>query len=303
MSASTEYGDHETVLYKPLKLNGFSGEYYGGLRYLSLASNSFEEQYREFYERVKQAIGKRFLPIYRMADGEFSFLVGWRPPALGLKGGIDRRLYWWARSNRSKLGWKSVTTCWGEKYTGWSGIKAHRIMRDGLTWISRAGILAAYFAKREDRWGEEYVDPVRRWLRNNSIIIHSLNYVPFYFVYALHGGKSPRKLMRGTRVLVVTSANKVKRRKLAHGILKETKADDVQFLNISHEKSMFDVIDADEHAGKVDIALVGAGIGAINILRQLEPLGIPAIDAGIALECFADPQKRSTRPFLQAKSI
>jgi hypothetical protein len=61
---------------------------------------------------------------------------------------------------------------------------------------------------------------------------------------------------------------------------------------------MFDDIDVAPFAGRVDLALVAAGIGSANVLMQLEPLAVPSIDTGITIECLIDPGKRLERPFL-----
>src|SRR5262249_20749194 len=72
----------------------------------------------------------------------------------------------------------------------------------------------------------------------------------------------------------------------------------VSFLPISKSGAMFDTV-ALGNVDKPDIALVAGGIGSINIIKQLEPLQIPAIDCGITIECFIDPQRRRERPFLE----
>src|SRR5262249_44812554 len=72
----------------------------------------------------------------------------------------------------------------------------------------------------------------------------------------------------------------------------------VQFINISPHKSMFDLIDLSHVRLPVDLALVAAGIGAVNILQQLEELSVPCIDSGISMECLINAQYRMQRPFL-----
>ena len=41
--------------------------------------------------------------------------------------------------------------------------------------------------------------------------------------------------------------------------------------------------------GKVDLVLVGAGVGKVNVLPQLEVLAVPCLDAGYLFEVWADP--------------
>ena len=49
---------------------------------------------------------------------------------------------------------------------------------------------------------------------------------------------------------------------------------------------------------KPDICLLGAGVGKAALFSQLEPLGIPCIDAGFAFEVWADPEQQWHRPYM-----
>src|SRR5260221_6992147 len=64
----------------PLNLPGFAGspKWYGGLGFRSRISEPMESQYERFRNRVISAIGREYLPVYRMADGEFGFMAGQR---------------------------------------------------------------------------------------------------------------------------------------------------------------------------------------------------------------------------------
>ena len=42
---------------------------------------------------------------------------------------------------------------------------------------------------------------------------------------------------------------------------------------------------------------IGAGIGASNILCQLQLLNTVVIDAGYIIECLADPERKKQRAF------
>jgi hypothetical protein len=72
----------------------------------------------------------------------------------------------------------------------------------------------------------------------------------------------------------------------------------VQFIEVSANAAMLDRVDLSGVQRSAELALVAAGIGSVNVLAQLEPLGIPAIDCGIALESYIDPNRRWERPFL-----
>ena len=60
---------------------------------------------------------------------------------------------------------------------------------------------------------------------------------------------------------------------------------------------MYDTINLSLVKQPVDLILVGGGIGASNILRQLEPLNTVAIDVGYVIECLADPERKKQRTF------
>jgi len=60
---------------------------------------------------------------------------------------------------------------------------------------------------------------------------------------------------------------------------------------------MFDTVDIAALKGSIDVALVGAGVGAANILDQLKPLQTLCIDAGYVLDCYAEPSRKGSRVF------
>ena len=51
-----------------------------------------------------------------------------------------------------------------------------------------------------------------------------------------------------------------------------------------------------EHSG-ADLVLIGAGVGAANILSQVQPLQTLCIDAGYVLECYQNPAFKGKRVF------
>jgi len=70
---------------------------------------------------------------------------------------------------------------------------------------------------------------------------------------------------------------------------------EVHWCSISSSRSLFDRIDISGYIGRVDIAVVGAGVGKPNILVQLEPLQVPCIDAGFVFEVWANPENKWKR--------
>lgn len=279
----------------PLSLPGFESvsESYGGLAFRSHSDEAFDVQYERFRERLLAAIGREYLPIYRLADGEFSFMVGQRQltrGALSMTRHAAHRL-------RIRIYGGSHRTCWGEEYSAEELDRAKDIFLRSLRKVAGHGIIAVYFSVRVDGWGEAYFEPICGWLDANGIALGRRNYAPFYFVYAALNGPRRGELYEGRRILVVTHLTPERKAAIERALLVEGAAA-VVFLPVSANKALLDAIDLTAVEGSIDLALVAAGIGSVSILAQLEPLGIPSIDCGMSLECLLDGSRRSERPFL-----
>jgi hypothetical protein len=289
---------------------GFEKSYPRGVfRCPAFNDRTSEEWFLQFVDEVEKAIGKKFLPIYRMGDGEFQFCVGchYRYRANG-----EPLWLYTVRTLRSALGrlWRGLFrkrfvpgTAPGSG--NWiSGDYSKQEMKslgsryiEQLRRIGKYGYLALKFSYRKDFvFTQQYIVPMVRWLKIQDIPLHENNYVDFYFIYAMLTGPIRHRIYRGRRVLVVTSYNDAKREAIARGLKQEGVAD-AQFLPISRGRSMYDIIDLSEVKRPVDLVLVGGGIGASNILCQLEQLNTVAIDAGYIIECLADPDRKKQRTF------
>ena len=117
---------------------------------------------------------------------------------------------------------------------------------------------------------------------------------PFYFVYALLTGPRRGELLKGRSVLVVNGAQWNDKRKIIAGLMREGVAK-VLWCSISLKRSLYDSIDVAPFCGKVDLALVGAGIGKMSIFLQMEELKVPCIDAGYVFEVWKDPNNKWKR--------
>ena len=69
----------------------------------------------------------------------------------------------------------------------------------------------------------------------------------------------------------------------------------VDWVTISTDRSMFDKIHIEKYINLIDVVLIGAGVGKLNILRQLELLKVPCIDIGFYIEILADISKKYER--------
>lgn len=251
--------------------------------------------YSNFMAEIEAAIGNRFLPIYRMADGEFIFSVGRYADLLGsrpeprdvIRYALNKVRYWWKRKSQSEL-----ATCWGESYAEQElgSLRKHYIKC--LKQIAKQGYMALHFTKTASKFSEQYLRPMSDWFDENDIPITPRNYLPFYFVYALLCGPDGRRLIENRNILVVTAACEDKMTKIAGSLIK-LGAKSANFVSISPNKAMLDKIDLSKLSVKVDLALVGAGIGSANVLTQLESLQTLCIDAGVFVEVLSDPSKRN----------
>ncbi len=290
----------------PLVLEGFQGRVRRGeVSALSFAAMGADTWFNAFVGDLVDSIGRRHKPVYRMADGEFIFAVGQRA-ALPVRGEELRGLAVWAmRTASAQLGRmrerrKGVQTCWGERYRGAELRALRRSYASQLREIGHQGYLAMHFTRSPGRFAEQFINPVCAWFECNCINLSPDNYVPFYFVYAALRGPARERLLEARRVLIVTGASEQKRRLLLRGLEREGVADG-EIYSISPTAAMRETLDLGRLRIVPEVVLVGAGIGASNVLAQLEPLRTVCLDAGACVECLAHPEK-ATRIFLVADS-
>jgi len=285
-----------------LRISGFEKSVPPGtIRQLSFSARRSEEWFDEFVGRVSSAIGNHYLPVFRMSDGEFRFSVGYRipypppgKPALLHYG--EEYLATYVLRRRQKLFMSGSPGYGYELYTQaeWRSLLPHYIKC--LRQISEEGILAIVFYLSPDRFAQQYYDAIFEWLDKHDICITPENYCPFYFAYALLNGPRRRQIYDGRRILVVTSMDDTKEQAIGRGLMKAG-ATDVQSIRISRNKALLDKISLSGINCPVDVVLVGAGVGAANILVQLRELNTLCIDAGFCIDLLADPSLAGRRYF------
>lgn len=269
---------------------GNAGIGYGGhLHAWSFRDIDGEEWFSEFRETSLDAIGTRFLPIYRMADGEYRFLMGRkfnsarRPLIREIAAIAAERL---RIKNPDK--WK---TSWGEEYSPemTRGLRAELI--DSIRYISRYGYLACYVNDNGLNAFTEYNQALESYFEAQDITFGSENYVPFHFAPSLFIASGWRAFIERRSILIVTGIIPEKEKRI-RATLEAMGAARVQFLPISLSASMTDRIDLSSNIEHVDVCLVAAGIGSANILRQLAPLQTLSVDIGGLMNCLVDPNIR-----------
>lgn len=258
--------------------------------------------FARFCNRVGEAIGRRYLPVCRMADGEYLLLFGQQAPSLRWQ--PWKRFLLLCRGAKLRVkarvkGFQSATTQGvSSGHMTWNEWRSHRAtLSQAYQEILSEGILAMHLGVSAIPWQEHYFPALGRWLGGAREVVTPDNYVPFYFVYALLRGSSRRDILAGRNVVVVHSATAEKRTRIEASLAREG-VRCVQWLRISRSRSFEDALDLAAIHGTPDLCLIGAGVGKAAVIRQLKPVGVPCLDAGFIFEVWAEPDKQWERPMM-----
>jgi hypothetical protein len=264
------------------------------------------EWYAQFKSDVLAAVGKRFLPVVRLADGEFSFLFG--ETAANPRWPLWRRLrhnviqFYRRHILRRNFVFKTRNACVSANYTQQEWAQARVQYAVNLKWISQKGYLAPQLAFFERPTMEQFQRDFFKWIADDRVDLNLSNLCQFYYVYALFLTDERPEIIEGNRVLVVHGAVDERKDKIIHA-LNVQGAKSFGWLSISNDRSLFDQLDVKEYIGQYDLVVLGAGVGKPHIIRQLEPLQIPVLDIGYVFEIWIDPECRFKRPFCCSDSF
>ncbi|MEI6239040.1 MAG: hypothetical protein WCR51_01490 [Planctomycetia bacterium] len=291
----------------PFRIPGFLKQARPSDRVLAPVACDCETWFDSFASHVASSVGRRFLPVCRMSDGEFFFLFGRQPPSLRLSAAarFRRRIRQALGSLRGMARGFHASTAASVSSGDFSAAEWRRyrplLSQDYLA-VLEAGVLGIHLSYGKSAFQEHYFPAIARWLAQADRRLTLANYVPFYFVYALLRGPRFREIIANRRLLVVHSATGVKRDSII-AALRQHGARSVSWLAISSNRSFADTLDLSSVTDAPDACLVGAGIGKSRVIRQLEPLGVPCIDAGYAFEVWADPDKQWDRPYMTPDEV
>ncbi|MHB1170111.1 MAG: hypothetical protein ACYC28_12605 [Longimicrobiales bacterium] len=268
---------------------------------LALRKRECVDWLNELERRVQDAIADRtFMPVCRMSDGEFKFVVGEQPESVRLP--VSKRLrrrFWrilFQVMQRGGFGARTRPGVPSGRYSRAEWQRAQSEYSGLIRQIAGQGILALHLSYGAVPFQEHYFRAFGEWMREHDIQLNDDNYYPFYFVYALLSGPSARRLVEGRRILLVNAADAAKRQRIKASLF-GLGAREIYWKEISAARSLFDTVDVSDLRGRVDLAFVGAGVGKPKVLLQLAPLGVPAIDAGYMFEVWADPSLAPARAF------
>lgn len=253
-----------------------------------------EEWYADFRKRFFDALeNNRKFPVFRSSHGEFGFITGvvgappgWKPKIRYIFSRVYRILMF------QSLFYSSGVPGHGyETYKQWRLPALRRKFAKQMKWIAENGVHCIYFSDRgayRIKTQKKYL----KWLNKNGIFLNRANYAHMYFVYALLNGYDRYTIFKGRRLLVVSSDQPARTRPLIEN-LKKMGVLSVDFISISPGRSMEDYIEP--VTKEFDLCIVGAGVGAANVIYQLRDLNCPIIDAGFIIDRIAYPDKIKSR--------
>lgn len=255
--------------------------------------------YQEMVSRILKAIATReFLPLYRMGDGEYIFALGkrleddlpfWQLSPRQMASRVKKLMTEKAglhKSGSAEYGWEVYNK---EEKTALRG----KFIND-LRIVAQRGLLCIGL-DNGNTFGP-FMPAIADWFDEHDIPLNRNNFYHLYHVYVLFHGPDRFKILSGKNILIVTSLTPEKKQGIERG-LSIAEAASVQFVEISAHKAMFEQIDLGKIHRPVDLVLIGAGIGSVNILSQLAPLDTACLDVGFVLTTLGNPDARWNRPF------
>ncbi len=221
---------------------------------------------QEFFDTFLKGIiaaleQRRYIPIARFCDGEYSFYSG-----------------------------KVTNTCWGESGSSLHDPGVERLHLDALRLISQEGLLCPNLNLNYMGLQSDFLE----YLSQRGMPLK--NYAPFYFVYALLVNPIFLGCLKGRNVALISSfGNKNLPRILtvlqAHGA-GNIEVCEVPPSGVAHGEFTLSL------SRKADVAFVGAGIGAPLVLAALRRQASVAIDSGFVYHLWDGTFDRYERLFL-----
>ena len=157
---------------------------YGGyLQAYSFYETNFDDWFNEFRTLVLSKIGKEYFPVYRMADGEYRFLMG-------RKYNFNKKPLWreLIAVTAEKLHIKNPNkwkTSWGEQYDSNQVNKLRQNLIGHIKEITTLGYLACYYNDNGLKAFVEYNKFIIPFFKKKRIKFDASNYIPFHFVCGL----------------------------------------------------------------------------------------------------------------------
>ena len=219
---------------------------------LMLSSESYQTVFDNFCETIIDGIEhKKFIPVYRLADGEFDFIhrrlndENSQTSRYFLKQKLMYLLFGKKAFGRN-ISVNKVEilknlfdsdfnfNAYGEGYTRDESQRTKEAFFRNLREVARLGKLAFHFVKNDGLLVyREKVHQFFQWADTNGLDINEQNYLPFYHVYALVNGKIRKSLFKNRRILIVTSYDQPKKNALEAYFYEKEKVQRLEFIKIS----------------------------------------------------------------------
>ena len=221
---------------------------------------------------IECAIGRRYLPIYRMADGEYRFLFG-----VPFSWSSFRNFREVARYVKYTIFRRPWRTSWGEGYSNAELERLRMSLVGYLTSIASQGKLALYWNENGIDAFTEFNDELLKRFHGMGITLNSLNYTPFHVCIGAIA-KNFSRLVRRRHVVFVSGADLEEQQALEKRVL-ALGARSFSFVQCSKSGSLVSGLGSDIPHDS-DICFVAAGIGAARIIYDLRYRCLPVIDIG-----------------------
>lgn len=245
--------------------------------------------FQSFRNVITSSVGNTFLPIYRMADGEFILMFGFRwnwrhkNPLWSFASYLKYQSIWYSG--------KGFRTSWGETYSRDEIAKIRKSYRAGIAEVLNGGMVCPFLYATGNHQYESHKRQALRFFSELSGGVMSDRIYPFHFPFLLMGNSvgNEAHILDGRKVLVVSGLD-TKEQRTVRDSLQLIGCRHVDFLPISKSRSMFDKIPDDSSSKFADceIALIAAGIGSLNVIRQMSWFNGPVIDVGGFMRCLKE---------------
>lgn len=284
----------------PFSVPGFSMHDHHSWRAWAPSQIASKEWYALFEQKIMSSLGKSYLPVVRLADGEFSFLFGTLDanPRWAFNRRLRHKLLetYRRRVLKKDFSFRTRSDVSSARYTQAEWNYSRASYSETLAWIAKKGYLAPQLAFLERPTMEQFQAKFINWTKEVALETSLLNITQFYYVYALLLAKDRPKVIDGKNVIVIHGATGERKEKII-AALGVRGARNVGWISISNDRSLFDKVDCSNYQSGYDIAFLGAGVGKPIIIKQLEPLSIPVIDIGYVFEVWIEEECRHFRPF------
>jgi len=274
------FNKHEKVwggCYPPNKINSFSW-------------------YEKFEEKIELQMNKKeFFPLFRLSDGEFIFILGRRFKQYS----FSKQIYEYLNHLKRSVYYRSFFYSSGRKgycetYSLFLMNRLRKKFTLQLREISKLGALCFNFSPHilTEPYQKDFLD----YIHESKILLNEDNYYQFYFVPGFFLGKKIKEIYQNKRILIFTSNMKSRNENLKKNLLKFG-AKKVDFYQTSLNTPLLDNINLGSIEDQPDLVLIGAGVGAVNILSQIRNLNCISIDSGFIVDALSDFNLAKQRPY------